>query len=61
MIDVGHIPDVRAGDEVMVLGTRGNQTVSADDLAELSGTINYEITAGLTARLPVCFRREIAP
>ncbi|MEX1303516.1 MAG: alanine racemase C-terminal domain-containing protein, partial [Desulfotignum sp.] len=58
MIDVGHIPDVRAGDEVMVLGTRGNQTVSADDLAELSGTINYEITAGLTARLPVCYRRE---
>jgi alanine racemase len=61
MIDVGHIPDVRPVDEVVALGTRGNQTVSADDLAELSGTINYEITAGLTARLPVCYRRETAP
>jgi alanine racemase len=58
MIDVGHIPDVRIGDEVMVLGPQGSDTVSADELAELTGTINYEITAGLTSRLPVCYRKE---
>jgi alanine racemase len=58
MIDVGRIPDVRVGDEVMVLGIQGSDTVSADELAELTGTINYEITAGLTSRLPVCYRKE---
>jgi alanine racemase len=61
MIDVGHIPGVRVGDEVMVLGTQGSDTVSADELAELTSTINYEITAGLTARLPICYRKESVP
>jgi alanine racemase len=56
MIDVGHIPDARPGDAVVVLGTQGTDTVSADELAKLAGTINYEITAGLTSRLPVCYR-----
>jgi alanine racemase len=58
MIEVGHIPNAAPGDPVTLLGTQGNNTVSADELAELTGTINYEITAGLTARLPVCYRKE---
>jgi alanine racemase len=58
MIDVGRIPDAAAGDEVVVLGTRGNETVSADELADLMGTINYEVVAGLTSRLPVCYRKQ---
>ncbi len=58
MIDVGHIPDAAVGDEVVVLGTRGNETVSADELADLMGTINYEVVAGLTSRLPVYYRRQ---
>jgi alanine racemase len=58
MIDVGHIPDAGPGDEVVVLGTRGNETISADELADLTGTINYEVVAGLTSRLPVCYRKQ---
>lgn len=58
MIDVGHIQDAAPGDPVTVLGTQEHDTVSADELAELTGTINYEITAGLTSRLPVCYRKE---
>ena len=58
MIDVGRIPDAAVGDEVVVLGTRGNQTVSADELADLTGTINYEVVAGLTSRLPVFYRKQ---
>jgi alanine racemase len=60
MIDVGHIPDAAPGDEVVVLGAQEGQTISADELAELTGTINYEITAGLTSRLPLC-HRPISP
>jgi alanine racemase len=58
MIDVGHIPNVSPKDEVVVMGTQGDGTISADELADLTGTINYEITAGLTGRLPVCYRRK---
>ncbi|HKJ98589.1 MAG TPA: alanine racemase [Desulfotignum sp.] len=58
MIDVGHIPDAAFGDEVVVMGTRGSETVSADELAEHTGTINYEVVAGLTSRLPVCYRKQ---
>jgi alanine racemase len=58
MIDVGHIPDVSPKDEVVVMGTQGNSTISADELADLSNTINYEITAGMTGRLPVCYRQK---
>jgi alanine racemase len=56
MIDVGHIPGVCPGEPVVILGNQGNDTVSADDLASLAGTINYEVTAGLTSRLPLCHR-----
>ena len=58
MIDVGHIPNASPKDDVVVMGTQGDDTISADELADLSGTINYEITAGLTSRLPVCYRKK---
>lgn len=60
MIDVGHIPDVCPGEAVVILGTQGNDTVSADELASLAGTINYEVTAGITSRLPLCYRPVFA-
>lgn len=55
MIDVGHIPDCRPGDEVIIMGSQGNETISADDIARTIGTINYEITASLTKRMPICY------
>lgn len=58
MIDVGRIPDAAFGDEVVLLGTQGRETVSADELADLTGTINYEVVAGLTSRLPVYYRKQ---
>ncbi|WDP91706.1 MAG: alanine racemase [Desulfobacter sp.] len=53
MIDVGHIPGVTAGDEVVLMGSQGDETISADDIAKLTNTINYEVTAGLTGRIPL--------
>ncbi len=52
MIDVGAIPGVKPGDEVVVMGAQGNEEVSADHIATLTNTINYEVTAGLTGRMP---------
>ena len=51
MIDVGKIPGVQAGDEVVVFGRQGKETLSADELADRAGTINYEIVSALTARV----------
>lgn len=55
MIDVGRIPGVKPGDDVTILGTQANERITADDIAGLTGTINYEVTAGLTGRMPVSY------
>lgn len=52
MVDVTNVPDVKVGDEVIVMGTDGKNTILADDIAKATGTINYEITCALGQRLP---------
>lgn len=52
MVDVTEVPDVKLGDEIVILGKQGDQEVSADDLAAINGTINYEITCMFDIRLP---------
>jgi alanine racemase len=58
MIDVGHIPGVALEDEVVILGRQANAAITADDLAGLLGTINYEITSAITARVPRVFLKS---
>ena len=43
MVDVTDVEKARAGDEVILLGAVGDESVSAEDLARLADTINYEI------------------
>lgn len=52
IIDVGHISGVRTGDEVVLMGTQNHQSITADDLASLLDTINYEVVSSITARVP---------
>lgn len=49
MIDVTHIPDADVGDWVVLMGTDGDLTISAETLAEAANSLSYEqiITAGL--------------
>ncbi len=51
MIDVGAIPRVKTGDEVVLIGSQENETMSAEEMATLINTINYEIVCGLTSRV----------
>jgi alanine racemase len=55
MIDVGRVPGVRVGDEVVLIGRQGDATLAADEVADLLGTINYEVVAALTERVPRVF------
>ncbi len=52
MVDVSEVPDVKVGDEVIVMGSDGVHEVSAEDIAKATGTINYEICCAFGQRLP---------
>lgn len=52
MVDVTNVPNVRVGDEVIVMGSDGVNTISAEDIAEATGTISYEICCAFGQRLP---------
>jgi alanine racemase len=52
MVDVSHIPDVRRGDEVVLIGRQGEATLSAEEVARRLGTISYEVVSALLARVP---------
>ncbi len=58
MCDVTHIPGVKTGDTVTLIGTDGNETITADDIAETIGTIGYEIVCGITSRVPRVIIKE---
>jgi alanine racemase len=52
LIDVTDVPGVSLHDRVTLLGREGELSVSAEDLAALAGTISYEITCGISSRVP---------
>jgi len=52
MVDVTEIPETAAGDEVVLIGSQGGSRVTAADLAELLGTISYEVLCGIAPRVP---------
>jgi alanine racemase len=51
MVDVGDLP-VERGDEVVLLGTQGDATITASEWAERLGTIAYEVVCGIGPRVP---------
>lgn len=52
MVDVTDVPDVKVGDEVIIMGSDGKNTISAEDIAKATGTISYEIVCAFGQRLP---------
>lgn len=52
MIDVTDVPDVKLGDEVIIMGSDGKNTILADEIGAATGTINYEIVCAFGQRLP---------
>ena len=50
-VDLGDDPPPR-GAEAVLIGARGDERILAEELASRLGTINYEITCGISARVP---------
>ncbi|MBI1976963.1 MAG: alanine racemase [Candidatus Omnitrophica bacterium] len=52
LVDVGHIAGVQVGDEVVLVGTQGEQRISIEETSRLAGRIPYELLCGITGRVP---------
>lgn len=52
MADVSDVPAVSVEDDVVLIGTDGEETVSAELFAGWAGTINYEVTSRVNDRIP---------
>ncbi len=52
MADVTDLKNVKVGDEVVLIGKQGRGELTADDMADKTGTINYEIVTRINPLLP---------
>lgn len=51
-IDVTHIPGVKAGDPVVIIGEMGDEVITAEEIASWMGSIVDEVLACFTERIP---------
>lgn len=56
-IDLGIESDAGPGEPVVLIGSQGGLEVSAEELARRLGTINYEVTCGISSRVPRAYQR----
>ena len=52
LADVTDVPGVKLNDRVTLIGRAGDLTITAEEIAEAIGTISYEVTCGVSARVP---------
>jgi len=52
MIDAGPDGDIQVDDEAVLIGRSGAERITADDLAAILGTINYEVVCMISKRVP---------
>ncbi len=51
-VDLGPETEVEPGDEAVLIGAQGEEAILAEEVAARLGTINYEVTCGISARVP---------
>jgi len=56
IVDVSSLAEVQAGAEVVLIGRQGKQSINANDLAQWSGTVPWEILTNITYRVPRLYR-----
>jgi len=52
MVQLDALPAAEPGDEVVIIGSQKAERISAEDVADRWGTINYEVTSGIMKRVP---------
>jgi alanine racemase len=61
MIDVTGIPGVALYDEVVLLGAQGNDRITAQEIADRTHTIPYEVLCAVSARVPRVYYKKGKP
>ena len=56
LLDVGHVPGVAEGDEAVIMGRQGDETIGAGEIAEVMDTIHYEVVTGISRRVTRTYR-----
>ncbi len=57
MVDVSHIPEAAEGDLVVLVGTDGEESITMEEIGEVSGRFNYEFACDLGKRIPRVYRK----
>ena len=60
-LDVGSPPAAAVGDGAVLIGAQGEERITAEEVAQRLGTINYEVTCGLLPRVPRVHHRDGEP
>jgi alanine racemase len=60
-IEVGSPAAAAVGDAAVLIGAQGGERITAEEVAQRLGTINYEVTCGLLARVPRAYHRDGGP
>jgi alanine racemase len=60
-VDLGADGDVQPGARAVLIGAQGGERILAEEIARRLGTISYEVTCGLTARVPRSYHRDGEP
>lgn len=58
MIDVTDVPSAQVGDEVLLIGQQGTDSIWADEIARWTDTIPYEVLCGIGPRIPRIYRER---
>jgi alanine racemase len=59
MVDVTDVPNIKVGDEVILMGKDDRDNViTADDIAIAIGTINYEVVCNISKRVPRVYTKD---
>lgn len=58
MVDVSEIPDVKCGDEAVLIGRDGDEIITMEELGDLSGRFNYELACDISKRVPRVYIKQ---
>ena len=56
IVDITDMDNVSVGDEVILIGKEGKESITAEDIAGWAGTISYEILLSVGSRVDRTFR-----
>ena len=58
MVDVTDIPDVQHGDEVILIGTSGEEAITIEEISAVADSFNYEFACGIGHRVPRVYYQD---